>query len=216
MMENNMGITLTPVSEENLALTIETAVAVFGERDRDGIEREFKASAGRASEKNAAQAELHIVNPHYFLATRDGHAAGVTGYYNIEGLPEYRGKGIGSELGRQSFERAALDNPDNFRIWTTLEPDYDDARRLYNKMGFVQEPYRPGAKDAASMIAVFSKSAREKDGVSLWQNAAYPIDCEHHVIPELNEQLGLNHSDHLPSAPLSCIPGALTGPKMSG
>src|SRR6185436_8758173 len=144
--KSDKSLTLTPVSEDNLELAVETAVAIFDERDRDAIEKEFGASAGCAADRSAAQAELHIINPHYFLATVGGQPVGVTGYYNIEGheeeawlgwmgvLPEHRRGGIGPELVRQGFAQAAQDNPRMLRIWTTLEPDYEAARRLYARL----------------------------------------------------------------------------------
>src|SRR5437868_3615626 len=79
-----MTIELEPVDMNNLELAVDTAVAIFSERDREGIELEFKAAAGFPLDISSAEEELRIVNPHYFLAKRDGVPVGVTGYYYIK------------------------------------------------------------------------------------------------------------------------------------
>ncbi len=202
-MKPTQNLELVPVTEDNLALAVETAVEIFGEKDREGIQTEFGACARRQADMNAMRDELKIVNPHYYIAKRNGVAAGITGYYSIEGhedeawlgwmgvLPPYRRGGIGHELVQQGFAKAAEKNTRTFRIWTTLEDDYANARRLYTNMGFLQEPYRAGAIDGAKLITIFSKSARFHDDLQLWQHTGYPIDAEAHTIPELNAELGI-------------------------
>lgn len=207
-----MEIKLEPVTEDNLQLAVETAVDVFEERDREGIELEFRASAGDTKAVEEAARELRIVNPHYFLATRNGEPVGITGYYNIKDheedvwlgwvgvLEKFHRQGIGKELVQQAFARAASHNPKNERIWTTQEEAYDDARRLYRKMGFTEEPYKPHATDPATrLVSVFSRSANPpaQDDSYLWKNSAYyPIDCETFVIPELNQRLAMAKAIH--------------------
>ncbi len=206
-----MEIKLEPITEDNLQLAVETAVAVFEERDRAGIELEFRASTGNPQAVADAARLLQIVNPHYFLATTpDGEPVGFTGYYNIKGHEEdiwlgwvgvaenFLRRGIGRELVQQAFAQAReAEEPANERIWTTLEPAYDDARRLYTKMGFAEEPYKPNAPDPGTrLVSIFSRSANPSppDDSYLWKNAAYyPIDCEAFVIPELNERLQEKH-----------------------
>ncbi len=217
-----MAIELEPVDKNNLQLAVETAIAIFDERDRTGIELEFKAAAGFNGAADAAADELRIVNPHYFLAKRDGVPVGVTGYYNIQDheedvwlgwigvLDDFQHQGIGGVLVKEAFARAAANaDADTLRIWTTQESHYEGARQLYKKMGFVEEPYKPGATDAAKLVTVFSKSVEpaKNDGF-LWKNSAYyPIDCERFVVPELNERLGLkpqskpHHSRHAADTP---------------
>src|ERR1035437_787711 len=162
-----MTIELVPVDENNLKLAVETALGVFNEKDRAVIELEFGASAGLENDIHRAEADLQIVNPHYYLATRDGEPVGVTGYYYIKDheedvwlgwmgvLEKFHRQGIGKELVHEAFARAAAHEPENERIWTTREPAYEDARRQYTKMGFVEEPYRPEALDAAGLVSVF-------------------------------------------------------------
>jgi GNAT superfamily N-acetyltransferase len=197
---------LRPLDFENLSTAIDIAVKIFGEEDRIGIEEEFRASLGILPERDIVTKEYNIRDLSFFLLYKDGCPAGVTGYYNLHGheedawldwigvLPEYRGGGVGMRIANESF-RIAAERFDvrNFRIWTTNQPLFDAARACYHKMGFTEELYRENATDAASLIRVFSKSARPDVNPedASWAKNAYPLDCDINVVPYLNQKFGM-------------------------
>ena len=59
-------------------------------------------------------------------------------------LPEYRGKGLGTEF--FEFVKKHIE-PDAARIRLEIEPDNTDAIRLYERMGFKTLPYRQMIKE---------------------------------------------------------------------
>ena len=191
-----------PLDKENLQQAIDLAVTIFGDGDREAITEEFSGSLDPNSNLP------FIGSSQFFLVYKNEHPVGVTGYYSIPGhpediwldwmgvLPQYRENGIGTQLVQHGFIDKAKPDVKTLRIWTTLEKDYDKARSLYKKMGFIEEPYKPDATDAAKMVVVFYRSTDPKaDKGYLWKNSAYPMDCEEHVIPDLNKQLGLGAAD---------------------
>ncbi|MBI1214498.1 MAG: GNAT family N-acetyltransferase [Alphaproteobacteria bacterium] len=206
---------IVPVTPENLQLAIDTAVEIFGDGDREAINEEFKAALG------IIPTVPPIETSKFFIAYRNGAPAGVTGYYTIEDhpdelwlnwmgvLPQYRGQGIGTALVQEGFIENADDDAKTLRIWTTTEEDYDNARKLYKKMGFTEEDYKPGATDAAKMVVVFSRplDAQQPEEKYLWKHTSYPIDAETHVIPDLNHELGLGDGTP-PATPGRKKPGA--------
>lgn len=207
-------LSFMPLNKNNLQQAIDLAVTVFGEGDKEAIIEEFSGSLDPKSKLP------YIGSSQFYMVLNNGKPAGVTGYYSIPGhpediwlnwmgvLPEQRGNGIGTALVQQGFIDLAKPDVKTLRIWTTTEPDYDNARKLYSKMGFVEEPYKAGAKDAAKMVVVFSRSTNPTppDESYKWKNSSYPIDCEAHVIPDLNKQLKLGpyakKKDNSPPPPL--------------
>jgi hypothetical protein len=118
-------------------------------------------------------------------------------------LPAYRGQGLGALLAQEAFNLAASQyDIRNFRIWSTLESDYASARGIYKKMGFIEEPYKHDATDAAKLVVVFTKSVDpEQKVISLWRHASYPLDCEQCVIPKLNAQIELGNKKQTHASP---------------
>lgn len=55
-------------------------------------------------------------------------------------LPEYRGRGAGAELLDEVIALAQREGRETLRLWTTDEPEYATALRLYARRGFVSEP----------------------------------------------------------------------------
>lgn len=212
-----MKLELVPVDLGNLQMALDIAIEIFGEGDREDIEQEFKGSLGLLPEREILTKEYKIGDLALFIMYKDGVPAGVTGYYTIQDheedmwlewtgvLPQHRGNGTGISLVQKAFEIAANRYEfRNLRIWTTLQSEYDGARAVYKKMGFIEEPYRPGAEDAAKLVVVFSKSATPgQSAVTPWRGNAYPIDCEQHLIPNLNEELGLGKKQRLALPPPS-------------
>ena len=69
------------------------------------------------------------------------------------------------------------------------------AMAMYERMGFKLEPYKPEAKDAASMVTVFSMATSPEHDVEerSWKNCAYPmLDFDKHVIPYMNKKHGFD------------------------
>ena len=203
-------LTFVPLDKENLQQAIDMAVAVFGEGDREGIVEEFSGSL------DPNTVHPYIATSSFFMVLNNGQPAGVTGFYSVHGqphdiwlnwmgvLPEARGHNIGQDLVQQGFIDKASAGIKTLRIWTTLEPDYESARKLYNRMGFKEESYRPGATDAAKTVVVYSKSTDPKAKADFsWKKTGYSIDCEMHVIPDLNKKFGFkaDKKSKLPKPP---------------
>lgn len=58
-------------------------------------------------------------------------------------LPEFRGRGAGAELLDAVIALAQREGRETLRLWTTDEPEYATALRLYARRGFVSEPCVP-------------------------------------------------------------------------
>ena len=203
-----MDISTYAVNEDNIEEAIGIGIRVFGDEvDRAGITKEFRAAAGLQPEKDSLEQDLRVVDPKYFIFCVDGVPAGFIGHHKVKGheddawvgwggaLPEFRGTGLGRIILKAGIDGAAArPGVKTIRFYTTLEPKHDIAYRMFQRMGFIEEPYRPGAKDAASLVVVFSASASpEYQGDEyLWKNCAYPIDCDKYVIPDMNELYGFN------------------------
>ncbi len=198
-----MNLSLVPLSTENLNEALELAVEVFGESDRESISAVYNKSLGLIPETAYTACE-QVTRRNYFLALLDGVPAGVTGYYSFENheddawlgwlavSPNFQKRGLGTLLTEASFDAAVKAGVKNFRIWTTLEEEYDSARRLYNRLGYVQEAYRENAQDAAKLVVIFSRSANPMSAHDhTWKASPYKIDCENYEIPRLNRELGL-------------------------
>ena len=154
---------------------------------------------------------------------RDNQPVGITGHYTIIGqeqdiwlgwmgiLPAYLGQKLGPVLVEAAFEKALHTGVNNLRIWTTQESAYDAARNMYRKMGFIEEPYNPAARDAGSLVSIFSRQAQPQGSpAQSWARAGYAIDCEAYVIPSLNRKLEAERVAedvaYTPRRPLSSIP----------
>lgn len=199
-----MSIEIVPISRINLKDAVNVAVSVFGEHNREGVEVEFKASAGSSRYLKKVENELRIVNPSYFIAYKDGIPAGTTGYYGIKGHDEdiwlgwmcvaqqFKGQNLGAALVEGAFAKGLTDRIRNFRIWMTQLPKYEGARKLYNTLGFSEEIYVENATDSRKLISVFSKAAdpNQVEHPS-WKTAPYKIDCETYEIDYLNKKFGL-------------------------
>lgn len=203
-----MSIEIVPISWKNLKSAVDIAVSVFGEHNREGVEVEFKASAGSRKYLRKVENELGIVQPNYFIAYKDGIPAGTTGYYGIKGhnediwlgwmcvAPQFKGQNIGATLVEGAFERGLSERIKNFRIWMTQLPKYEGARRLYNALDFVEEIYREDAKDSRKLISIFSKTANPNYASRpSWKIGRYKIDCEKFEIDYLNEKFGLPNEE---------------------
>ena len=199
-----MSIDIKPLNHKTLQKGIDTAVAVFEESEREGIALEFNASLGIEPDDTTVLAERNISEAQYYLGSENGAPAGTVGYYYIAGheedawlgwfgvKPEFYGKGYGKILLAHAFNQAAQDGAKNMRLWTTAEPKHADACKLYERMGFKKEVYKPNAKDAGNMVLVFSKAIdpNAKHDVS-WADNGYEIDCEPYEIPHMNKLYGL-------------------------
>lgn len=148
--------------------------------------------------------DLRIKDSKYYLPRENGDIVGITGYYNFEGHEDeawlgwfgvrskHFGKGLGKTLMSEAFNRAAKKGVRTMRIWTTTDPQYAEACKLYKKMGFIEEVYKPKAKDAGRMILVFSKAVDPNATHEIsWAKTGYDIDAEHQEIPYLNDKFGL-------------------------
>lgn len=199
-----MSIDIKPLSRKTLQKALEVAVEIFGASDRTAIEREFKASLGIEPDQTDVNTDLRIKDSKYFLPRENGDIVGITGYYNFEGHEDeawlgwfgvrekHFGKGIGKVLMTDAFNKAAKQGVKTLRIWTTSDPQYAEACKLYKKMGFIEEIYKPNAKDAGRMILVFSKAVDPNATHDIsWANTGYDIDAEHQEIPYLNKKFGL-------------------------
>ena len=214
-----MQLTKREVTKDNVEQAIDIAVRIFGEPDRGGITAEFRAAAGLQPEKDAVERELQMVDLHYYIFTKDGQDIGFLGYNSVKGhsddiwmgwsgiLPECRGGGVGKAIFNEVYGIAAAQpGVKNVRFYVTKEPEYAVAYKMYEKMGFRTEPYKPDAKDAASLVTVFSKAvAPVYEGEEyFWKNCAYPmVDFDKYVIPYMNEKLGFNRGNQNPPDPAS-------------
>lgn len=202
------SLVLVPLDLGNVQQAIEMGVEVFGDKIREAISFAFRASVGILPDSDKMAADPYVDTLTYFIAMKDGKPVGFTGYYTIKGqkqdgwlgwmgiLPEYRGQGLSPQLVDVAMEKGKANGVDTIRIWSTTQDDYGAARSLYReKLGFIEEPYRAGATDAAQMVVVFSKWISQKgpavDDSFHWKNAAYPIDAERRTIPVLNAKMKL-------------------------
>lgn len=206
-----MQITTREVTKDNVEAAIDIGVKVFGEPDREGITKEFRAAAGVQPEKDIAERDLEMVDLHYYIFAKDGTDIGIIGHNKVKNhdddawlgwfgiLPEHRGGGIARIVFNQAYDIAsAQPGVKTVRFYVTTEPEYQIAYKMYERMGFKTEPYRPDAKDAASMVTVFSKAvspAYEGEEYS-WKKCAYPmLDFDKNVIPYMNKKYGLGQAD---------------------
>ncbi len=205
-----MSIDIKPLGRKSLHKALNVAVEIFGENDRKPIEREFKASLGIEPDQTEVIENLRISEAKYFLPEENGDPVGVTGYYKFEGHEDeawlgwfgvrsaHFGKGLGKTLMNEAFNRAAKTGVKTLRIWTTTDPMYAEACKLYERMGFIREVYKPEAKDAGTMILVFSKAAKEGATHDIsWKRTGYDIDAEEMEIPKLNKQFGFKPDAHI-------------------
>ncbi|MBU0858916.1 MAG: GNAT family N-acetyltransferase [Alphaproteobacteria bacterium] len=200
-----MSIDIKPLSRKTLEEALNVAVEIFGKSDKKAIEREFKASLGIEPDQTEVGNDLGINESKYFLPReKNGDPVGITGYYNFKGheeeawlgwfgvRSEHYGKGLGKSLMNEAFNRAATKGVKTLRIWTTSEPQYAEACKLYLKMGFQQEVYKPNALDAGKMVLIFSKAVDPNATHEIsWAKTGYDIDAEHQEIPYLNRKYGL-------------------------
>ena len=214
-----MQITTRTVTKDNVETAIDIGVKIFGEPDRDGITKEFRAAAEVQPEKDLAEQDLGMVDLHYYIFAKDGTDIGIIGHNKVKGhdddawlgwfgiLPEYRGGGMAKIVVNQMYDIAAAQpGVKTVRFYVTTEPEYQIAYKMYERMGFKTEPYRPDAKDAASMVTVFSKAVSpEYQGEEYsWKNCAYPMmDFDKYVIPYMNKKYGLDQADRDPPLPAS-------------
>lgn len=205
-----MTVEIRPVTEKNLQEAIDVAIELSGECYRKSIELEFNAAAGNPKAKKEVERDLRIATGKFFLAYEDGEVAGMAGYYRIKDHPteawlgwlgvyeQHQHHGVGKLLMQEAFNQAAKDGFTSvFRIWTSPEPEYDTARAIYRHMGYLEETYDPEAKDAGSLIKVFSRRANPMAAVidpadhDSWKNSGYRIDCDKYTIPDINREMGL-------------------------
>lgn len=206
----NSTITLEPLSRDNIAQALELAVEIFGEADRAAIQQAYEKSIGLRPEDPPFSSALQVINRHYFIARDGEHCVGVTGYYGFEGKkedvwlgwmgvhPSARGKKVGDALTEEPFKIAAANGAQTLRIWTITEAEYDNAQRLYSKLGFERENYAAQPVGAQSMIRIFSKPAQSHFARRSWLENLYPIDCENYTIPQLNEILAAQQNSSAP------------------
>ena len=207
-----MSIDIKPLGKKTLQKALNVAVEIFGENDRKPIEREFKASLGIEPDQTEVEENLRISESKYFLPEENGDPVGVTGFYKFKGHEDeawlgwfgvrsaHFGKGLGKTLMVEAFNRAASEGVKTLRIWTTTDPMYAEACKLYERMGFKREIYKPNAKDAGTMVLVFSKAAHEGATHDIdWATTGYDIDAEEMEIPKLNKQYGFE-PDRIPVA----------------
>ena len=168
-----MTIELRQVTAKNVDTAIQVAVEISGKHYKKQIRQEFRASVGKKKEKKAVKRDLHICKATYFILYKGGEAAGMVGHYRnchnkndawlgwLGIYPKFINQGLGKLLIEEAFRLAAQQTGpvDVQRIWTTPESEYDKARAVYRKLGFIEETYKPEAKDAANLIKVFSRAA---------------------------------------------------------
>lgn len=191
-----------PLSVENLQQAVNISTEIFGDNDKNILTQEFRASLGLEPENENIRDRMGIGPAAYFLPHADGKPVGITGYYTIEGqeqdswlgwvgvTKDFRGKGMGRHLVEGAFEKAAENGIENFRIWTTTAPEYADACKMYAKLGYDEAVYDRSARDAASLVRVFSKAVAPGVKATPWEQVGYGIDAEGVEIPYLNKLHG--------------------------
>lgn len=121
---------------------------------------------------------LDYVDDHvkYYLAKVDDNYIGITGIYYYDSdnawlgwfgiLKEFRNKGLGRELLRNTVSKAKSMNFKNMRLYTDFV-DNHDAINLYEKEGFIGEKYT--LEKLSYDCRIYSKSLINDD-VNLWNN----------------------------------------------
>ena len=121
---------------------------------------------------------LDYVDDHvkYYLAKVDDNYIGITGIYYYDSdnawlgwfgiLKEFRNKGLGRELLRNTVSKAKSMNFKNMRLYTDFV-DNKDAIKLYEEEGFVGEKYT--FEKLSYDCRIYSKSLINDD-VNLWDN----------------------------------------------
>lgn len=212
-----MSIDIKELSRKTLPDAMKVALEIFGESDRQAIEREFKASLGIEPDQTEVSKGLNIGDSKYFIPRdENGEIVGITGYYNFKGHEDemwlgwfgvsanHYGKGYGKTLMSEAFNRAAREGVKTLRIWTTDEPYYDEACKLYEKMGFQREVYKPDAKDGGKMVLVYSKAVDPHATHDIaWSRTGYKIDAEYEHIPYLNKKYGFKADKTAGFAPVN-------------
>lgn len=198
-----MTIEIVPVTQDNVEQAIALACQVFKKGDHYAIRQEFRAAVGLEPENTDVQDVMEIYRSGYVMALKDGVPAGFSGYYTQIGheediwlgwtgvLGQFGRLGIGEMITEAAFKAAPTEGVKNLRIWTTDEDQYASARRLYQRMGFIEERYSRTAKpwESLSIARVFTKSAEPENALrNAWANSAYRLpDLELFDQPRMNE-----------------------------
>ncbi|MCH5166994.1 MAG: GNAT family N-acetyltransferase [Erysipelotrichales bacterium] len=123
---------------------------------------------------------INYIDDHvkYYLAEKDSKYVGITGLYNYNDdtenawiawygiLPQYRSKGLGEELLKETISLAKDQGFRYIRLYADLL-DNADAIKLYEKNGFIKEKYTAEKLDYDCWV--FSKSLFDEE-VPLWNN----------------------------------------------
>lgn len=187
------------VSRRNVNDAIETGLSIFNDDETPVMEIELKASFGDAASGRIVREELGISKATYLLPRLNKTPAGITGIYTLVARPEdawlgwfglaphARRQGLGEVILEQTVNLARDQQADHMRIWTSLCPEHDTARKLYEKLGFSEEYYDPSSRNAGRLIRVFSKALNGNKFVP-WSDIRFRLDCERHEIPALNRR----------------------------
>lgn len=73
-----------PLTTKNVQEAINIGIRIFGEADAPGINFAFKASVGILPDADILAADPYVESLKYFIVTKDGKPAGITGYYTIK------------------------------------------------------------------------------------------------------------------------------------
>ena len=197
-----MAIEIIPVSPENVHEAIAVAKRVFQPYDHHALRQEFMAAAGLEPEGAEVRDEMEIHRSGYVVAMQDGKVAGFSGHYAQIGhdediwlgwtgvSPDFAGLGIGQAVIQAAFNSAQMDHVKKFRIWTSDEPQFASARKLYARMGFTEEQYDPLARpyQGGSLARVFTRFVDPSEKVTgSWAQDRYELpDLEIFDLPRLN------------------------------
>lgn len=115
-------------------------------------------------------------NIKYYLAKIDNKYVGITGIYNYDPdsawlgwfgiLDEYKNKGLGTLLLKETINLAAAKNFKHMRLYTDFNGN-SNAIKLYEKIGFIGEKYT--AEKLSYDCRIYSKSITDNNCV-LWNN----------------------------------------------
>lgn len=145
-----LGISIEPLSKENLQEAISLANSVFPEEvdSEENPELEYLATLEPETYRTE-MSSVGIISEKNWVARRNGEVVGVIGLYqkssDPEGviwlgwycvLPQARHQGIGTGMLEEIIAAARNEGYEKIRLWTTSEPHVADAQKLFEKVGF--------------------------------------------------------------------------------